>query len=131
MSPASIQTPVFISYCSPVQDRKVHTSIGDSVVIGQHVYKHVCTPLTDKRVSASMWEDNKHDKYAVKLIIIDLAISKRKMHISREISKMPSFYLMHNTKLLFIKFNNCGTRHLNESRHFLFILLPYPVYICQ
>ena len=37
----------------------------DSVVIGQHVYERVQTPLTDKSISVSMQEDNEYDKYAV------------------------------------------------------------------
>ena len=83
MSPASIQTPMFISYCSPVQGRRTHSSTGVhkfySVVIGQHIYKCVWTPLTDKSVSTTMQEGNKHDEHTVN------AISKRKMHISRDI----------------------------------------------
>ena len=69
MSLVSIQAPAFISYCSPVQDRKARTSTRvyefDSVDIDQRVYKCVWTPLTDKSISTPMREDNKHDKYAV------------------------------------------------------------------
>ena len=42
---------------------------------------------------------------------------KRKIHILREISRMHSFFLMHNTILLFNKLNNCGTQCLNGPRH--------------
>ena len=52
MSPASIQTLVFISYCSPVQGRMAGASTSnykfDSVAKGNHVYKSAWTPLTDK-----------------------------------------------------------------------------------
>ena len=51
MSPASIQTPAFIFYCSPVQGRIAGASTSvyefDNVVRGQHVYKSAWTPLTD------------------------------------------------------------------------------------
>ena len=51
MSPASIQTPVFISYCSPVQGRIAGDSTSvyefDNVVRGQHFIKvHGCHSLT-------------------------------------------------------------------------------------
>ena len=52
MSPASIQTLAFISYCSPVQIRMAGASTSvydfDSVVRGQHIYKSAWTSLTDK-----------------------------------------------------------------------------------
>ena len=57
MSPVSIQTPVFISYCSPVQGRMAGASTSvcefDNVVRGQYVYKSTWTPLTDKSASTS------------------------------------------------------------------------------
>ena len=66
MSPASIQTPVFISYCSPVQGRMAGASSSvykfDNVIRGQHVYKSAWTPLTDKTHKYILQEDNKHDK---------------------------------------------------------------------
>ena len=69
MSPVSIQILVFISYCSPVQGRMAGTSISvaefDSVIRGQHVYKSVWIPLTDKMHKHIMWEDNECDKYVV------------------------------------------------------------------
>ena len=69
MSPASIQTPAFSSYCSPVQDRMAGASTSvygfDSVVRGQHIYKSAWTPLTDEMRKCILWEDNKCDKYAV------------------------------------------------------------------
>ena len=38
----------------------------DTMVRGQHVYKSVWTPLTDKVHKYIMWEDgNKHDEYTV------------------------------------------------------------------
>ena len=68
MSTASIQTLVFISYCSPVKGRMVGASIGvyefDSMVRGQHVHKSVWIPLTDKMRKYIMLE-NKCGKYAV------------------------------------------------------------------
>ena len=52
MSPASIQTQVFISYCLPVQDRMAGANTGvdkfDSMVRALHVYKTVWTPLIDE-----------------------------------------------------------------------------------
>ena len=35
------------------------------MVIGQHVYKGIWTPLTDESISMSMQEDNERHKYAV------------------------------------------------------------------
>ena len=68
MSAESIQTPVFISYCSPVQGRMAGASISvyefDNVVKDQHVYKSARTPLTDKTAhKCILWEDNERDKY--------------------------------------------------------------------
>ena len=67
MSPASIQTPAFISYCSPVQNAMAGASTSvykfNSVVRGQHVYKSAWTPLTDKTCKCILREDNKCDKY--------------------------------------------------------------------
>ena len=37
----------------------------DSEVRSQHVHKSAWTPLTDKMCKCILWEDNKHDKYAV------------------------------------------------------------------
>ena len=68
MSPVSIQTQAFISYCSPVQGRTAGASTGvyefGSVVSGQYAYKSAWTSLTDKYI---MWENgNKCDEYAAK-----------------------------------------------------------------
>ena len=64
-----MQTPALIFSCSPVQGRKGYASTSvyefNSMVIGEHVYKHVWTPLTDKNINTSMWEDNEHDEYTV------------------------------------------------------------------
>ena len=70
MSPASIQTPEFISYCSPVQGRMAGASTSvyefDNVGRGQHVYKSLWIPLTDKMArKCILQEDDKCDKYAV------------------------------------------------------------------
>ena len=73
MSPASIWTPVLISYCSPVQGRMTGASTSvyefDIMVRGQHFYKSVWTSLTDwcskTRKCIAVWEDNEHDKYAI------------------------------------------------------------------
>ena len=66
MSPASIQTPVFISYCSPVQGRMAGASTSDyefdNVVRGQHIYKNA---LADKTCKCILREHNECDKYAV------------------------------------------------------------------
>ena len=47
-------------YCLPFQGRKARASIGvyefDNMVISHHAYKRVSTSLTNKSVSASMWE---------------------------------------------------------------------------
>ena len=57
MSLVSIQTPAFISYCSPVQGRMAGASTSvyefDNVVKDQHVYKSAWTPLTDKTCKCS------------------------------------------------------------------------------
>ena len=59
MSPLSIQTPVFISYCSPVQGRMARASIAvyefGNVFISQHIYKSVW--LTKNVNVFIMWED--------------------------------------------------------------------------
>ena len=60
MSPVSIHTQAFISYCSPVQDRLAGTNTGvyefDSLV--------VWTPLINKCCKCIMCKDtNKHDEY--------------------------------------------------------------------
>ena len=73
MSPVSIQTLTFISYCSPscspVQGRMPSASTSvyefDNVVRGQHVYKSAWTPLTDKTRKCILQEDNERDKYGV------------------------------------------------------------------
>ena len=69
MSSAYIQSRAFISYCSPVQGRMAGASTSvyefNSVVRCQHIYKSIWTLLTDKTCKCVMWEDNKHDKYAV------------------------------------------------------------------
>ena len=69
MSPVSIQTPAFISYCSPRQGRMAGASTSvyefDSQDRGQHIYKSAWTPLTDKALKCILQEDNKRDKYAV------------------------------------------------------------------
>ena len=69
MSPASIQTPALISYCSPVQGRMVGASASvyefDNVVREQHVYKSAWTQLTDKASKCIIREDNEQDKYAI------------------------------------------------------------------
>ena len=69
MSPASIQTPAFISYCSPVQGRMAGASTSvyefDNMVRGQHAYKSAWTPLTDKARKCILREDNERDKYTV------------------------------------------------------------------
>ena len=71
---ASIQTLVFISYCSPVQCRMVGASTSvyefDSVVKGKHIYKSAWTPLTDKMCKCILGKDNKHDKYAVNDLLL-------------------------------------------------------------
>ena len=49
-----------------------------------------------------------------------VAISERRMHISREILRISLFSLMYGTTILTsIKFNNFGTQHLNRPRHSL------------
>ena len=86
MSLAYIQILVFISYCSPVQGRKHMPAPVFTSSIAWYKpthFKRVWTPLTDKSVSATMWEDSEHDEYAVN--------DWKKMHISREVSKMYSF----------------------------------------
>ena len=69
MSPVSIQTPAFISYCSLVQGRMVSASTSvyefDNMVRGQRIYKSEWTPLTDKTYKCILREDNKRDKYAI------------------------------------------------------------------
>ena len=69
MSLVSIQTPAFISYCSPIQGRMAGASTSfyefDNVVGGQHVHKSEWTPLTDKMLKCILREDNEHDEYAV------------------------------------------------------------------
>ena len=69
MSPVSIKIPVFISYCSPIQGKMAGASTSvaefDSVIRGQHIYKSVWIPLTDKMHKHIMWEDNKCDKYVI------------------------------------------------------------------
>ena len=69
MSLESIQIPAFISYCSPIQGRMAGASTSvyefDNVVRGQHVYKSVWSPLTDKMHKCILWEDNECDKYTV------------------------------------------------------------------
>ena len=69
MSLASIQTPEFTSYCSPVHGRMAGASTNvyecDSVVRCQHVYKSTWIPLTDKTLKCMMREDNEHDKYTL------------------------------------------------------------------
>ena len=66
MEPSVCSEPGIYLYHSPVQGRKACASTGvyefNSVVIGQHIYEHVWTPLTDKAVSASMCVDSKCDK---------------------------------------------------------------------
>ena len=61
--------PGVYSYCLPVQGRMAGTSISvaefDSVIRGQHVYKSVWIPLTDKMHKHIMWQDNECDKYVV------------------------------------------------------------------
>ena len=62
---------LLLQYCSPVQSRKAYASTGvyefNSVVIGQHVYKHVriWTPLIDESANVSMREDNIRHEYSV------------------------------------------------------------------
>ena len=67
MSPASIETPAFIFYCSPVQGRMAGASTSvyefDNMVRGQHVYKSAWSPLTDKTRKCILREDNEHVKY--------------------------------------------------------------------
>ena len=70
MSPASSQTPAFISYCSSVWGRMAGASTSvdefDNVVRGKHIYKRAWTPLTDKTCNCIVLrEDNECDKYAV------------------------------------------------------------------
>ena len=69
MSPVSIQTPGFISYCSPVQGRMAGASTSvykfDNVVRGQHVHKSAWTPLTGKMRKCILQKDNECDKCAV------------------------------------------------------------------
>ena len=67
MSPASIQTLGFISYCSTVQGRMAGASTivyeFDSVVEGNTFMKaYGLHSLTKHKI---LWEDNKCDKYAV------------------------------------------------------------------
>ena len=67
MSPASIKTPSFISYCSPVQGRMAGASTSvyefENMVRGQHVYNSAWSPLTDNMRKYILWEDNECDKY--------------------------------------------------------------------
>ena len=73
MSPASIWTPVLISYYSPVQGRMTGASTSvyefDSMVRGLHVCKSVWTSLTDWCSKTHKWipvrEDDERDKYAI------------------------------------------------------------------
>ena len=69
MSPASIQTLAFTSYCSPVQGRMASASTSvyefDNMVRGQHVYKSAWIPLTDKNTLCILQKDNERDKYVV------------------------------------------------------------------
>ena len=108
MSPASIQTPAFIFYCSPVQGTMAGSSTKfDSMVRGQHVYKSAWTSLTDKMRKCILYEGNECDKYAVS------NIQKEDAHIKRDIK----------SKLIFVnawyhfKFNNFGTWCLNRPMY--------------
>ena len=47
---------------------------------------------------------------------LTVAISKRRIHILGEISRISLFSLLYGTILTFIKFNNFGTRCSNEPR---------------
>ena len=58
----------------------------DNEVRGQHVYKSAWTPLTDKTHKCILLEDNERDKYVAKQSIV--SASKRRMHTSREISRI-------------------------------------------
>ena len=74
MSVVSVQTLVFISYCSPVQGRMAGASTSvyefDNVVRDQHVYRkvHGLHSMT-RRISASILREDvncdERDKYAV------------------------------------------------------------------
>ena len=57
----------------------------DNMVRGQHIYKSIWTPLTDKTHKCMLRENNERDKYAVNN---RLSKSKRRMHTSREISRI-------------------------------------------
>ena len=95
MSLASIQTSAFISYCSPVQGRMAGASTSvykfNNVVRGQHVYKSAWTTFTDKMVCKYiLWEDNKHDKYAVNNRLY--WHQKEDAHIKRDIENKLIFH---------------------------------------
>ena len=59
----------------------------DNVVRGQHVYKSVWPPLTDKKRKCILQEDNERDKYDVNNQST-VSASKRSMHTPREISRI-------------------------------------------
>ena len=70
MSLASIQTPPFIFYCSPVQGRMAGASAGSVTSLitwleASMSMKSALTPLTDKTRKCILQEDNKRDKYTV------------------------------------------------------------------
>ena len=67
------------------------------------------------------------------LYMINCSCLQWRMHISIEISRTYSFFLMHGTILMFIKFNNLSTWRLNGPRHW-FQRYPAniwaPTYVC-
>ena len=86
--------------------RKAHVSTSvyefDSVIIGQHIkwQKHKCINAERQR---RWWIFCKWST---------VAISKGR-YTYQEILRMHSFFLMHNTILPFVTFNDCGTQCLS------------------
>ena len=82
--------------------------------------------------SWTLWQSTYRESFLLQTIpdiryTVNDSLYERKMHISREILRMHSFFSMHNTIL---PFNNCGTQHINRPRHLvLHFLLQYPACI--
>ena len=83
-----------------------------------------------KCVSVSCW---KQQMWQICCKQSTVAISERRIYISREISRISFFSLMYGTILTFIKFNNFGTQRLNRPRHLFhsFATLPFLPIIYQ
>ena len=81
------------------------------MIRGQQVYNSVWTPLTDETHKLE-----KTTNVASTLRRSTVAISERRIHISRRISTINLFYLMYSTILTFIKLNNYDTWRLNGPR---------------